>query len=254
MISSATTRSREAVSRTLADQLEPVLRLHAYMRDAWPVQLDVPRARERVQSGRPAFDSVATLRSAGDMSSMFARMVSAFEVAGIASSADVLSVRRQHFDATEIAIGWAAGDRIPSDPAKRLARRAAAVLGNAVLQNAAGQLLAIQRVDHWARITCPCCGGAPDLALGRGSARRLVCSRCNTRWRPGGSGCLTCGADNEPTVVRIRAPYVGYTLLICNACGTYLKERTASGACEPLVDRELTSQLDRAAQDRGLRA
>ncbi len=254
MTSSATTRSREAVSRTLADQLEPVLRLHAYMRDAWPVEFDVARARARVQSGRAGFDPVAVLRSAGDMSAMFARMVSAFELAGVASSADVLTVRQQQLDATELAIGWAAGERVPVDSAKRLARRAAAVLGNGVLRNVAGQLLAVERLDHWPRITCPCCGGGPDLALGRGSKRRVVCSRCDTRWHAGGSGCLSCGADHEPTVSRIRAPYLGYALLICHGCGTYLKERTAGGTCEPLVDRELTAQLDRAAQDRGLRA
>lgn len=240
------------MSRSVADQLAPVLRLHAELRDSLPVPVDVARARARVANGRHAFDSASVLRSAGDLRPLFARAVAAFELAGLASSEDASAVRRRSHDVTAHALAWAAGDRLPSEPAKRLARRASALLGSAVLRNAAEQVLAVAPADDWARPTCPCCGGAPDLALvGRGQ-RRIVCARCDTTWRAASSGCLSCGAECEPALVRIRSPYLGYTLVMCNACGQYLKERGATGQCEPLLERELTAQLDAAARERGL--
>lgn len=252
MISSVASRSREAVSRSLADQLAPVLRLHAELRQSLPVAVDVARARARIANGRHAFDPAAVLRGAAELGPLFARALTAFELAGMASSQEVCAVRRRQHDATALALAWVAGDRLPSDPAKRLARRAAALLGSAVLRNAAAQVLAVAPTDGWERASCPCCGGMPDLAFVVRGQRRIVCSRCDTSWRAASGGCLACGAEYEPTLVRIRSPYLGYTLVMCNACGHYLKERGAGAQCEPLLERELTAQLDAAARDRGL--
>lgn len=240
------------MSRTLADQLAPVLRLHAEVRASVPVAIDLPRARWRLANRRHAFDAAAVLRGAGDLRPLFGRAVTAFELAGLASSQDVFAVRRRPQDATGHALAWLAGERLPSDPAKRLARRAAALLAAAVLRRGAEQIAAAAPVDDWDRSSCPCCGGSPDLALVSPDERRIVCSRCDTMWRASSSGCLACGAEYEPTLARIRSPYLGYTLVICNACGSYMKERGATGRCDPIVERALTSQLDAAASDRGL--
>lgn len=240
------------MSRSLADQLAPVLRLHAELRTSLRARVDVPRARARLADRRHAFDAASVLRAARDLEPLFGRALAAFELAGLASTQEASAVRRRPQDTTQLALSWVAGDRLPSDPAKRLARRAAALLGSAVLRNAAEQVLAAGGVDDWDRALCPCCGGSPDLAFVTGGVRRIVCSRCDTSWRTDSEGCLACGAAFEPTLVRIRSPYLGYTLVMCNACGHYLKERGAAGRCEPLLERELTAQLDAAAQERGL--
>ena len=72
-------------------------------------------------------------------------------------------------------------------------------------------------------------------------------------WRTEDRGCLSCGADTPPTLVRIPSPYLGYELAICNACGRYLKERRGGLTHELFVERALTAGLDEAAQQRGLR-
>jgi formate dehydrogenase maturation protein FdhE len=81
----------------------------------------------------------------------------------------------------------------------------------------------------------------------------LVCARCDARWRAAGRGCLACDATSAPTLARVRSPYLGYELVICNSCGRYLKERSGPLVYDPVVERALTGELDAAAERRGLR-
>ncbi len=248
-------RSRQALSRTIADQLHPLLELQREIRGSWPLDIDVPRARARLARGVNAFDPAAAIRGAGDLALSFARALVACELAGYAASSDVAAIRRKKPPVTALVLSWISGESTPSHPTKRLARRAAQVIGSAVLGRAADIVLANTALDSWRRTPCPCCGGVPDLALteGRGG-RSVICARCDTRWTIESAGCLACGASDDGEIVRIRSPYLGYTLLVCNECGAYLKERMGSAACLPLVERVLTAQLDEAARSRGLRS
>src|SRR5205085_2381607 len=144
---------------------------------------------------------------------------------------------------------WFTGDRIPHDMRKRLARQAAIVVGNAVLRNATERVGAPSLWKNWSRNVCPCCGGAPDVALlERGGQRSLVCSRCDAQWRAVRPGCLGCDASEEPSIARISNPAVGYDLVMCNSCGRFLKERARRGLESLLVERAITLELDVAAE------
>jgi FdhE protein len=105
---------------------------------------------------------------------------------------------------------------------------------------------------------CPCCGGPPEFALveratGQPPARRLICARCDAAWAVERAGCVGCGETEPPTLARVPSPALGYDLAICNACGRYLKERTADAPVDLVVERVLTAELDAAAEHRGLR-
>jgi hypothetical protein len=54
-------------------------------------------------------------------------------------------------------------------------------------------------------------------------------------------------------VARIANPELGYTLVMCSACGRFLKERPRRGIESLLVERAITTELDLAAEQRGLR-
>ena len=248
------TRRPTVASRTLAEQLRPVVRVHTVVRGGDYVRLDVERARARIRSGRIAFDPSTVLESAGDLADAFERTVEAFECTGIAATPRVAALRRTPVDATAAALAWANAESIPRDPTMRLARTIAAVVGNAVLSRAAADVTTGVSLLGWKRAQCPCCGAWPDLALATETRRTLVCWRCDTMWRTDGRGCLGCGANDAPALARVTSPYLGYVLAICNSCGRYLKERRGALTHELIVERTLTAGLDEAAQLRGLRA
>jgi formate dehydrogenase maturation protein FdhE len=83
----------------------------------------------------------------------------------------------------------------------------------------------------------------------------LVCARCDARWTTTARGCLGCGAVKAETLARLPSTHTGYTVIVCSACGRYLKERDAdpAGTVDLLVERALTEELDRAAERRALR-
>jgi hypothetical protein len=246
-------RSRQSVSQTLADQLAPVIELYDELRSACSVHVDLDRAELRVHVGRPAIDPMLILEEAGDLNWPISQAFTAFERAGLATTSEVFALQRFSWDAAALIGSWANGDRMPSDPIQRLARRSAALVGAAILRGAADQVAPLLPSRPERAESCPCCGGSPDLALASSRSRTLVCARCDTRWETELSGCLGCGASAAPALVRVRSPYLGYTLVVCNACGRYLKERIAAEDCVPLIERELTSLLDEAAADRGFR-
>lgn len=248
------TRRPTVASRTLADQLRPVVHVHGAVRESRYAHFDVERARTRLQSGRTAFDAAALIADAGDLSAAFKRTSQAFERTGIASTPEVGALQQRSVDATTVVLAWANAESPPIDPTLRLARSIGAVVGNAILSRAATDVTMGQALHTWKWPQCPCCGASPDLALSTDARRMLVCWRCDTMWRAESRGCLGCGATGEPNIVRVASPYLGYELAICISCGRYLKERRGALNHELLVERTLIAGLDEAAQLRGLRA
>lgn len=247
-------RRTTVASRTLAEQLRPVVHVHNIVRGGELPRFDVERARARLRSGRTAYDAERVIEDAGDLGAAFAQTARAFERSGIASSPTIAALDRVAADPTALVLSWANAESIPVDPALRLARQIAAIVGNAVLSRASADVTAGVSLAGWKWPRCPCCGASPDLALASDSRRTLVCWRCDTMWRTQDRGCLGCGESTPPTIARVRSPYLGYELAICNSCGRYLKERRGAPSHELLVERTLVATLDEAAQQRGLRA
>ncbi len=239
---------------TLAEQLEPVLKVHAeLLGDCQPV-IEPDEAQRRIANGQVGYDALRVLGSCGDLLPRFWRVLDAFEVAGLVSNDDRRAIRDGEPDVDEMVSGWFTGDRTPRDPRRRAARQVAIVVGNALLRAATDRVGAPSVWRAWARPVCPCCGGAPDIALGeRGAQRSLVCARCDASWRARTNGCLGCGVESEPEIARITNEELGYALVMCNACGRFIKERPRRGTESFLVERALTTELDVAAEQRGLR-
>ena len=242
------------VRSSLAEQLDPVLRLGAELLDGCSPHVDVPAARARIRAGQVAYDAMRVLRSCGDLHPRFARVLEAFEVAGLASNEERRTLMSRDLDVDDLVTGWFTGDRTPRDPLRLLSRQAAIVVGNALLRAASARVGAPSLWRSWTRAVCPCCGGAPDIVLlERGAHRSLVCARCDAQWRARRTGCLGCEADETTAIARIGNPSLGYDLVMCNACGRFIKERPRRGLEALLVERALTAELDLAAEQRGLR-
>jgi hypothetical protein len=244
---------RESARSSFVDELGPLVRVHADLGRFRLGPTRVKRARGNLAEGRVAFDPHEVLRAAGDLDANLARVATAFEMCGLASSRELDSFRKGYSVAAPLLKAWLVGERGSSDEGRRLALRAAALLGNAILRSAAAQASKGSNFSKWQRATCPCCGGSPDLAVRSDSARLLVCSRCDTQWDAPTTGCLGCEATRPPTFVRVDALDLGYDLLVCHACARYIKERRGSTIDAPMIERSLTSELDSAAERRGLR-
>lgn len=256
MSPSATVRrsNTATASQTLSEQLAPIVAIHESVRKRGHARVDVEATRARIRSGRVGFDSVAVLHAAGDLARVFDRVTTGFERTGAAAATELDAMRKKTFDPNVIIASWAAGDSLPRDPAMRLARTIAGVVGNAVLSRVSTDIVESFSLAPWKRGQCPCCGAAPDLALTTEKRRSLICWRCDAMWRTDRHGCLGCGENEAPTLARVPSPYHGYDLAICHACGRYLKERRGVPSQPLLVERAMTMSLDEAAQERGLRA
>lgn len=248
------TRRPTVASKTLAEQLRPVVHVHGVVRENGYARFDIERARTRIRSGRVAFDAAVLIEEAGDLTGAFKRTSQAFEHTGIASTPEVGALQAKSIDVTATVLAWTNAESTPLDPTMRLARNIAAIVGNAILSRAATDVTNGISLTAWKWPQCPCCGASPDLALATDARRMLVCWRCDTMWRAETRGCLGCGEIGEPTIARVASPYLGYELAICNSCGRYLKERRGALNHELLVERTLIAGLDEAAQLRGLRA
>jgi formate dehydrogenase maturation protein FdhE len=250
---SVISRGREVVTKGVADQFRPVLELQQALRSSVRPVVDVAEARARIASRRHGFDPAKILSRARTVVTAFDRCVDALEVAGLESSTTVMALRQEKYDPRSLAIAWAAGETPSNASSQRLAQRAASVVAGAILQSNARVVVHNLSLDSWRRPVCPSCGGQPDLAFVDGGKRSLVCSRCDTSWPVMTRGCIGCDAAGPPTIARVRSPYLGYDLVICHACGRYLKERTGKALHPPLVERALTAEMDAAAVRRGLR-
>ena len=253
-MTTATLPRPTTVRGTLAEQLEPVLRVHAELLTGCEPQVDEDECQRRMRSGLVAYDALRVLGSCGDLRPRFAAMVDAFEVAGMISNDDRRALLDGELDVDDLVSGWFTGDRTPRDARRRAARQAAILVGNALLRAASGRAGAPSSWRGWTRSVCPCCGGTPDIALiERGAQRTLVCARCDVQWRARRAGCLGCDAESAPAIARITNPELAYDLVMCNSCGRFLKERPRRGLESLVVERALTLELELAAEQRGLR-
>jgi formate dehydrogenase formation protein len=243
-----------ALRRAVAEQIAPLREVAADVALAVGDVVDGAAARERVQSRLTAYDASRVIGAVGSLLVPFVRATIALERAGLATETEAADARDRRFQLAPLIGDWMNAEPMPRDPAKATARRAAAVVLGAVLKRASAGALAGVSLDGWNRAHCPGCGGPPDFAeRGEAGGRMLACSRCDTRWKAVAPGCLGCGATEAPEVARIASGTLGYTLVICNACGRYIKEPTGTLGDDLLAERVLTAQLDGAAEARGLR-
>jgi hypothetical protein len=252
-VTSTKTIARESAPSLIADELGPLVRVHSELGRFRLPAARVRRARANVAEGRVAFDPIDILRSAGDLDGSLGLVATAFEMSGMASPRALESFRKGYTVAQPLLKAWLVGERGSSDEGRRLALRAAALVGNAILRSAATQASKGVQFGEWKKVSCPCCGGPPDLAVRTTADRLLVCARCDTQWQAPTMGCLGCEATRPPTFVRVDAVDLGYELLVCHACARYLKERRGDGMQAPIIERALTVELDSAAERRGLR-
>ena len=252
---SAVSPPRPPSARTaLTEQFAPVLHIHAELLGDCVPAVEADSAQRRIRNGQVGYDALRVLRSCGDLLPRFVRVLDAFEVAGFISNDDRRAIRDGELDVDDLVSGWFTGDRTPRDPRRRVARQAAIVVGNALLRDASARVGSPSTWRGWTRTVCPCCGGSPDIVLVERSAQRtLVCARCDSQWRARRSGCLGCDTEVSPAIARINNPALGYDLVMCNACGRFIKERPRRGLESFIVERALTTELDLAAEQRGLR-
>ncbi len=244
----------DSVRSTTAEQFAPVLRAHAELLHECAPIVDAPVARARIANGQVAFDAIRTVRTCGDLTSRFVRVLEAFQVAGFASNQDFQLLLTPEVDVDELVCGWLTGDRAPRDVRRGIARQAAIIVGNAILTVASQRVGAPSNWRRWTRPVCPCCGGAPDIAVQeRGAHRTLICSRCDAPWRATRLDCLGCDVTEKTGITRINNPALGYDLVMCHSCGRFHKERRRRGMAALIVERALTVELDLAAEQRGLR-
>jgi hypothetical protein len=248
-----TSVTREYTPGGMADELGPLVRVHTELGKFRLSAVRVKRARANLAEARIGFDANEVLRAATDLDTSLARVATAFEMCGLTSPRALDSFRRSYTVANPLLKAWIVGERGSSDEGRRLALRAAALLGNAILRSAAEQVSNGTSFAEWKKSTCPCCGGPPDLAIKDDAHRTLICARCDTRWPAPTAGCLGCEATRPPTFVRVDAIDLGYELLVCHACARYLKERRSDGIQLPIIERAVTVELDSAAERRGLR-
>lgn len=243
-----------SVRSTTAEQFAPVLRVHADVLGGCTPSVDVDAAQRRIAKGQAGYDALRVLRSCGDLMPRFIHVLEAFEVAGFVSNEDRRALRDSDLDVDDLVCGWFTGDRTPREPRRRIARQVAIIIGNALLRAATERVGPPSIWRAWTRVVCPCCGGAPDIALiERGANRTLVCARCDAQWKAPRTGCLGCDPADAPGVARINNPALGYDLVMCSACGRFLKERPRRGLESFVVERAITTELDLAAEQRGLR-
>ena len=247
-----------SVRGTITEQYAPVLRASADLLGECTPSVDAAAASMRIAKGQVAYDALRVLRSCGDLTSRFVRVLDAFEVAGLVSNAERRAIMTSDLDVDDLVAGWYTGDRTPRESRRRVARHVAIIVGNALLRAATSLVGDPSIWQGWGRVICPCCGGAPDIALvergARNRQRTLVCAHCDAQWRAPREGCLGCDASESPrTIARISNPALGYDLMICNSCGRFLKERHRKGIASFIVERALTAELDVAAELRGLR-
>jgi len=120
-------------------------------------------------------------------------------------------------------------------------------------------LCGLVKQDLWRRRQCPVCGGKPDftfLETERG-ARWLLCSRCDTEWLFQRLECPYCGSQNQDDLSYLTDDQELYRLYTCENCHSYIKAidlRKANSDVSLLIERVITVDLDRQAEEAGYKA
>jgi hypothetical protein len=252
------------VRQLLTEQLVPLSSFREAERRRWVVAVDARGARARLRGGQVAYDPMEALGAGDAALGVIQRAVRALERAMLVPakggsepmSAPDLPVA----DAVAAFRSWLVGEPVSPHNAAHAIRRAAALAGNVILGRTSQEVLSGgEPLAHWSNDRCPCCGGPADFAitaedfLPGGGTRTLICSRCDTRWPTSRLGCLTCGAVEPPSIARVSSYALGLQLVMCNSCGRYIKEPLDGAIADPWAERLLGSQLDAAAERRGLR-
>jgi hypothetical protein len=242
--------------RQVADQLRPVMALHTRIAKRLAAPVNVEGARERVRSGRIAFDPRVVIACAGNLESAYLEAVSALEDAGLVGNGSAAAARGKSSSWYVLLNSWASGELRSFDDATATARFAASLVGRAVLRHASDTVRRGETMLRgWTFPFCPCCGGAPDLALtGTDGLRALACVRCDTEWETTLAGCLGCAEVEAPAVSRIETfADLEYRLLVCSPCARYIKEGPLVPPDALVVERTILAAVDAAAKRRGLR-
>jgi FdhE protein len=124
------------------------------------------------------------------------------------------------------------------------------------LVRCADEILPHLDLEQWFHGYCPVCGGRPNLALleAERGARRLLCSRCNSMWNYGRTGCPFCRSKEAQRYYPSEDNV--YRLYTCPECKRYLKTvdlRELHREVVPMVERLVTVGMDLAAQQEGYR-
>jgi hypothetical protein len=243
----------DLVREHLADQLAPLTRMRDDLARVLRPGIDLAVARERLAAGQTAYDPMEAVGSAGNLLVPFVQATVAIERAGLATLKEATQARDRREQVLPLVASWLAAEPAPRDRVRAAARRAAAVVANAVLRATSAAVLAGQPRPQGTRVACPCCGCAPDFTRHEDGRRIFTCARCDAAWESAYAGCLGCGATLPPALAFVESPLLGYRLVLCNPCGRYLKEPLGPTGSDVTIERALTAQLDAAAETRGLR-
>lgn len=241
-----------ALRAALAEQLAPIASLEASLDRTVAARLDASWPSRGARLPYPASEALA---AAGDLAPLFRAAVDALERAGLASNRSAARARQLAHALRPLLLSWLVGESVPAGHARAVARRAAAIVGGAVLRRASALVRASAPRASDAG-SCPCCGGAPDLAIASGTSRTFICARCDAPWESAAPGCLGCGATESPAFARLPAPHTSWSVAVCSPCGRFLKELDAPAlpaTTTLLIERALLEPVDRAAGRRGLR-
>lgn len=238
----------------LSEQLEAVLALRDEIARTLRPAVDLARAAERLAAGQTAYDPLEAIGSAGNLFVPFVRATVAIERAGLAQAREAAAARDARLELMPLIAGWLGNEPMPRDRVRATARRAAAVVANAILRATSAAIAGDRPLPRSARASCPCCGCAPDFTrTDHAGNRTLLCARCDAEWVTTRTGCTGCGASGAPSIAHVESPLLGYRLVLCNPCGRYLKEPIGPWSDDVTVERAMTGQLDAAAEARGLR-
>ena len=103
------------------------------------------------------------------------------------------------------------------------------------------------------------CGNKPDFSFldKEMGMRWLLCSHCDTKWIFQRLQCPYCGTQNQDALAYFTDDKGVYRLYVCEQCHKYIKtidlRHTGPEVLLPL-ERILTLDMDRQAQDKGYQA
>src|SRR3954471_9618901 len=115
---SPATAGAEALRRTIAEMIAPVARLHEELVAYWDLDIDVERARSRLEGGAPAFEPAAVLAAAGNLRAPFVRATVALERAGLATDPEASEARERVSQVMRLVMSWLGGEPPPRDGAR----------------------------------------------------------------------------------------------------------------------------------------